>query len=392
MINKPELIAFCNFRVGGMKSYWDNILSNDPYHKFNLKRIFIDFQSEPNAQKPDHLLNFCDNEIFRVEPNDTIYDSAKKLSKLISNEPGAILTNTIMEHITLHLYRRKNKTIFFVCHDELYLNLAKNFEFLIDCFIAHNYFFYEKLIELLPSRRNDIRFIPYGVKIPLTARNINSTGLLNLVIIARLYESKGVKDIPEIDDLLVKNGVAVNWTIIGDGPEKAFLTSSFAQKKNMAFFVPSTNDEVLSLAQQNDIFILPSRLDGLPVSLLESMSVGCVPIISKFNDGIKRVVSESEGYVLPMGDNKAFAETIIYLHKNREHLETLSKNCRKKIADEFNIINRAKEYFDLFDEYLKLKRPSKFHLYKYGRPLDYPFIPSALREFIRKFKSIILAK
>ena len=70
-------------------------------------------------------------------------------------------------------------------------------------------------------------------------------------------------------------------------------------RNNFLFDTPTNTDGVLKHASNNDIFILPSRLDGLPVALLESMSVGLVPIISEFNPGIKKVVTEKEGYVVP---------------------------------------------------------------------------------------------
>jgi glycosyltransferase involved in cell wall biosynthesis len=386
---KFELIVFSNYRVGGMKSYYQNILSNNPFPFIKIKWILLDNIAEKNAPRPQTLPDFCESQVFQLLPEDTVYTSARKLSRLISDIPGVILTNGDTELSTLHLYRKKNKTIFFVCHDELYLKDACKFEFIIDCFIAHNYYFYEKLIELMPSRKADIRFMPYGVKIPHIDKTHSKSQPLRIIIISRLYESKGVRDIPVIDDLLRKNQIEVNWMIVGNGPERPFLISSFAAKNNISFFAPESNDEVLELARQNDIFILPSRLDGLPVALLEAMSVGCVPLISQFNEGIKRVVTENEGFIVPVGDNQAFAEKIIKLHTDRTLLENLSINCRKKIISEFNVKERAEDYFNLFNNFLNLKRPVNYRIPIYGVFLDYPFIPLIFRKMVRRILSYI---
>jgi glycosyltransferase involved in cell wall biosynthesis len=386
---KNELIAFSNYRVGGMKSYYQNILENSPSDLFQVKWILIDNLAEKNAPRPQSLPDFCECQVFQVLPDDTVYTSAKKLSRLISDTPGVVLTNGDTELSTLHLYRRKNKTVFFVCHDELYLKDACKFEFIIDCFIAHNYYFYEKLRELMPSRKDDVKFLPYGVRIPHLQKVHNKSKPLRIVIISRLYESKGVRDIPIIDNLLRKNKIVVDWMIIGDGPEKSFLISSFAEKKNISFFAPESNDEVLELAKQNDIFILPSRLDGLPVALLEAMSIGCVPLISQFNEGIKRVVTENEGFVVPVGDNEAFVQKIARLHNDRELLESLSIRSRKKIIEEFSIAERAKDYFDLFNNFLNLKKPLRYRIPRYGVFLDFPLIPPKVRKFVRKMLSYI---
>ena len=64
---------------------------------------------------------------------------------------------------------------------------------------------------------------------------------------------------------------------------------------NFRFAKPETNNEVLEALKQCDLFILPSRKDGLPVALLEAMSVGCVPLVSAFSEGIREVVTPGIG-------------------------------------------------------------------------------------------------
>ena len=136
------------------------------------------------------------------------------------------MTNTFTELATLHIYRKRKKTVFFVCHDVDYLKTASQFEFLIDVFITHNDFFYHELIKLFPSRKSDIYYLPYGVKITSLKRSPNYHLLLNIVFIARLQKEKGIYDLPVIDEALKQKGMEVKWTIIGGGPEKDHLMES----------------------------------------------------------------------------------------------------------------------------------------------------------------------
>lgn len=387
MDKKPELIAFSQNKIGGVQNFYFNILSHDPYHSFNKKWIFIDQEAETEAKLPQ-LYNTGYEMLFPIRKNEMIYQYAKRLQQLISGRPGIVLTNFFEELATLHIHRRKRKTIFFICHDEWYLPVASEFEFLIDVFIAHNIEFYNRLKAIFPQRENDVYFIPYGVALPSFQRKQNARQPLKIVFLARLTESKGVYDLPLIQEMLSGNGINVQWTIIGDGPEKENLKSKMAGYKNAIFHTPASNEAVLRLLQQQDVYVLPSRLDGLPVSMLEAMSVGCVPIISEFNQGIKQMLPAHAGFILPIGDISAFAESIGHLDKNRNELEKRSIAARSLVEQKFNIENRAREYFDLFARYKKLKKRKRFKLLHYdGGFLNNPFVPAFVRFVIRKIRN-----
>jgi glycosyltransferase involved in cell wall biosynthesis len=304
MADRPELIAFSEHKIGGVQNFYWNILSNAPRKKFDIKWVFYDNDKDVDP-KPLEPYGIAEEIIIKMPlyPGERVYSFAERLEKLISDRPGVLLTNFPAELYTLHLFRRRKKTIFFICHDENYVPFAVQFSFLIDVFIAHNISFYNKLVEELPGRKDHIHYKPYGVSIPAEVRDKNEFQPLKIIIAARLQPSKGILDIPIIDELLRKKGVVVEWTIVGDGTVKKEMQDIMIPRGNCKFYTPVNNKAVIEVMVQNDIFILPSRLDGLPVAMLEAMSVGCVPVISAFNEGIKKVVTEDVGYVLPVGDN-----------------------------------------------------------------------------------------
>lgn len=384
MDEKPELIAFSQNKIGGVQNFYFNILTNDPYNLFDKKWIFTDKETETEAKLPKMYSTGMEI-LFPIYKNETTYQIANRLQRFISRKPGIALTNFYEELATLHIHRR-NKTIFFICHDELYLTAAKNFEFLIDVFISHNIEFYEKLSDLFPQRKGDIYFIPYGVSVPSFKRKQNFNRELNIAILARLTVNKGVYDLPKIQDQLVSQKVKVKWTVIGDGPEKDKL-KELMKESAVQFRTPTDNAEVMNILKTQDIYILPSRLEGLPVSMLEAMSVGCVPVISEFNQGIRKTLPTSVGFILPVGDIMAFSETIAALHFDREELEKRSILSRELIQKQFDIQSRAKEYFDLFKEYKRLKKSRNFRFFKYdGGFLHHPLIPRYTRTLAGKVK------
>lgn len=380
---EKEIIFFSKHTIGGVQNYYHNIISNDPYNDFDKKWIFTNYKYDTNP-KPLEPYNCCEELIFDYSDDETIYEIAKRLNKLISNKEGIIMTNAFTELATLHIYPKPNKTILFVCHDEAYLKTASEFEFLIDVFIAHNEFFYSELVKLFPNREKDIYYLPYGVKLSNYKRIPNERSPLKIVFIARLQDEKGVYDLPVIDEKLKEKGILVEWTIIGDGPEKIKLQNMVQERNNFLFDTPINTDGVLKYASKNDIFILPSRLDGLPVALLESMSVGLVPIISEFNPGIKKVVTEKEGYVVPVGDNEAFVSKISSLNQNRMLLESLSKGSYDKIQLEYSAKQRAISYYNLFREYKGLKRTSRYIKPRYGNFIHQIGVPKGIRKILKQ--------
>jgi glycosyltransferase involved in cell wall biosynthesis len=218
---------------------------------------------------------------------------------------------------------------------------------------------FNALKDLLPTRISDVFFIPHGVNVQKYKRPKNSNRKLRIAYLARHHVLKGLYDLPLINQLLLDNKIEVDWLIMGDGNERDNFIQETKHLENFAFAIPKTNEEVIQELKKCDLFILPSRKDGLPVALLESMSVGCVPVVSNFSEGIKKVVTEDIGYVVDVGNNLAFAECVTKLHRNREELKNKSKNAIDTITKDYNIKDRAKQYLELYKDYAKYRKVRK---------------------------------
>jgi glycosyltransferase involved in cell wall biosynthesis len=385
MTEKPELIVFSENKLGGVQSYFYNLLINDEEDLFDKKWILYDDKCSKNGAKLPEMFKAYPKEIFPINDptRESIFEIAKRLYKKIGAKEGIVLSSFYYELATLHLYRNKNKRIFFFCHDEEYMQQVIQFEFLIDAFITHNIEYYNKIRSLFPQRSTSVFYLPYGIKIPGITRKENPQGKLKLLVLSRMTKNKGVYDLPLIEAGLRKAGVPVEWIIIGDGPELDNLKNEL-KGESIKYYTPGNTSEVLELATQGDLYILPSRVDGLPNALLEAMSVGCVPVIAEFNTGIKEVVTGQEGFVLPVGDVDSFVKTISSLHADRGRLEQLSKNARTKISREYNIERRVKDYYTLFKNFKSYKRPHSFKTFKYLGLRSHPLVPGFLKKAFGK--------
>ena len=384
MSDKPELIVVSQNLLGGGASFHRNMLSNFPKDFFDIRCIYLNPTDVTAAKSLEVALN--PNDAFFSYGHESLRKSAKKLAGLISDKEGAIITNLENELISLDLYRKPMKTTFFICHDDGFISLGIKYESIIDIFIAHNILVYQHLLKLLSNRSKDIHFIQHGVSVQSFQRQVNSDKTLKAVFVARHYVVKGIYDLPRINEILLERGTCVEWTILGDGPERENFMKEVENTPNFYFHIPKTSSEVLEVLKTQDIFILPSRNDGLPVALLESMSVGCVPVIGNFSEGIKKVVTDQIGFVLTAGDNDSFAEKIISLSNDRSLLKTLSNNCIDKVKDEFDIKKQALEYYCLYKNYKQFSRKHKIGIKDIFRIVSYSGFYNKMFYWVTSFK------
>jgi glycosyltransferase involved in cell wall biosynthesis len=365
-----EIVFFSQYKLGGVQNYYRQLIKNLPKDSFTSKWI-LTCNKNDNAAAPPKPFGITEEVIFEYSDQSKL--TLKKLSTLVSNKPGIIMTNFHIELQMLSRYPKGNKTIIHVCHDDFFVDISNSFSSIIDIFIAHNHTYFEKLKSDMPERVKDIFYMPFGINLSPYKRAANKPGGLKILFLARLDKKKGVYDLFEIDELLIKRNVHVDWTIIGDGPEKDNLLKLVKSRSNFTLDTLPDSDSVYKLASSHDIFILPSYLDGLPLALLETMSAGLVPVISRFNSGISRVVRDDIGFIVEPGDIEGYASAITDLNNDRNELDTKSARAVEKILDDYNIEKRSVEYNRFFEKANNYKH-SFWYKYsrKYGnKPVSY---------------------
>lgn len=84
-----------------------------------------------------------------------------------------------------------------------------------------------------------------------------------------------------------------------------------------------------------DVFVLPSKKEGLPYVLLEAGLAG-LPVAASFVGGIPEIISHGEdGMLVPAADQRALARTLAALLKNFREQRRLGDALRQKITREF---------------------------------------------------------
>ena len=199
-----------------------------------------------------------------------------------------------------------------------------------------------------------VTHVQLGIPIPknVAPRNPNPNAPLRLIYYGRLEnDSKGVRMFPKIASALKKRNVQYEWTIQGTGPEESYLRHALAaeiQEGTIRFSAPVSNAVLPSIVRAHDIYILTSTNEGGPLTLLEAMALGIVPVCGDIPALVQDVITADNGFRVPRADADAYAERISKLDADRNLLEQMSAAAQKAITETFGQESMARRYAQLF--------------------------------------------
>ena len=125
-----------------------------------------------------------------------------------------------------------------------------------------------------------------------------------LIYPARLCEQKQPKVFAESLLLLAAEDLDFVALVVGDGPDlgwlKAFV-SKHRLKKRIRFLGEATADEMPGLMAASDLLFLPSKWEGISLSVYEAMASGLV-VVAAAVGGHRELVTSDCGYLVEVGD------------------------------------------------------------------------------------------
>lgn len=162
---------------------------------------------------------------------------------------------------------------------------------------------------------------------------------IKLLFIGWLIKNKGIFKLLNAANILRENKVEFELTIVGDGVEKRkaenFVISNNLQDK--VKFTGWLNDSKLSLAlKENDVFILPSKSEGLPNSMIEAMAAGLAVLVSNVGMISDFVVDGETVLFIEPNESSVIADKILKISKcSGLHLK-LGKNGHRLASKVFS--------------------------------------------------------
>jgi glycosyltransferase involved in cell wall biosynthesis len=154
-----------------------------------------------------------------------------------------------------------------------------------------------------------------------------------ITMVARFIEGKD-------HDLLLRAFAGIpkgpRLRLIGDGPTRASVESLARElgiQEQVDFL--GNRDDVASLLATSDVFVLASRSEMLPISILEAMRAG-LPVIASDVGGVGEAIAHNEnGFLVPSGSVNALAQALADLTNDYALRLRMGQAGRQRFADQF---------------------------------------------------------
>lgn len=170
-------------------------------------------------------------------------------------------------------------------------------------------------------------------------RNSQNFEQLKFLFLGRICEEKGLNFIYHAFEELTRRGLKIRFTLAGKGPEENLFINKFKELlgENFIFKGVVGGQEKIDLLKENNVFLLPSFFEGLPISLLEAMSYAQIPIVTNVGAIPKIVTNHHNGLIVNVKSAESISRAIEVLMNQEIDLFNLSQNARKTIFDTFDL-------------------------------------------------------
>jgi glycosyltransferase involved in cell wall biosynthesis len=152
---------------------------------------------------------------------------------------------------------------------------------------------------------------------PRIFKKKDSYSLLNIGMMTQLYKAQDI--ILKVLSILKDRGFPCTVKLIGDGEYRDFLQNMAKdlQVEDSVEFVGKISDRtaIVKALDEADLFILPSRQEGLPRVLIEAMS-RALPCIATNVGGVNELLDEK--FIINVDDAESLAQKIEFLLTTEE--------------------------------------------------------------------------
>lgn len=221
--------------------------------------------------------------------------------------------------------------------------------------------------------RQGVHFVPNGVPLPppgdaaqkaeARATLVAANPMLQLgptpplaVYTGRLDQAKGLDTLLAAWKLVIARLPKARLWLAGEGPYHRELQSQIeAQALSGRVVLAGVFDTVDELLAAADLFVLPSREEGMSLALLEALAAG-VPVVASDIPGNRQLITHNQqGLLVPLDDPPALAATLVQVLTDPASAATRAAAGRALVHERFSLATMADAHLALFDDLLRLR-------------------------------------
>ncbi len=149
---------------------------------------------------------------------------------------------------------------------------------------------------------------------------------------------KRLKEWIDVFKIMERKFPGIRGCIVGDGILNTEVRDYIRQQDmEDKILLPGLQVNVLPWLSAMDIFMMTSEFEGLPVALLEAMSMECAVVCTDAG-GIKEVIrDQQDGFMVTVENWKALEKPLSYLLQNPQEISEYGKKARQRVINAFSL-------------------------------------------------------
>jgi O-antigen biosynthesis protein len=228
----------------------------------------------------------------------------------------------------------------------------------IDLHLVANETIKKVLIEQFGEAPDHIRVVVHGVDVKhrfnpddSEVKSLTIPSLLQntfvVSFIGRFSEEKCPQTFVEIVHVL-RDERRQQFVMIGNGPEYQRIKKTIAAYGlEDKIYAPGFVSEMRRYLKFSDVVIIPSKIEGIPIILMESLALG-VPVVASNVGGIPSIIRDGfNGFLCEASDIEGFAKRIRQIAADEVLRNALRKNARQSALQHLDVDDTNRTYHDL---------------------------------------------
>ncbi len=193
----------------------------------------------------------------------------------------------------------------------------------------------------------NVFFIPNGIDIASLPSGIDTRYKKQIIFAGRLSKEKGIRTVIETAKNLPKD---IDLLIVGDGPEKFFVTESIKNYQNIHYLGYQPKEKIIPLIRGSKLLIQPSIAEGISATLLEAMACNTPVIATNIGGNIELFNNDCGILIEPENSNELLTQIICFIDDEKK-LEKISKLALSQVQN-YTWLNIGQKYLDLYKKLL----------------------------------------
>jgi len=235
-------------------------------------------------------------------------------------------------------------------NDTVHIHRNREYAQYIDATVVPSAALSESLVERFQAELNKVHVIPHGVKIPEAPNGAGSRAKKVMVaFLGRFSPEKGPDLFVQIVQRL-SSRPDLSFLMIGDGPERGAILSLITRYRlEDRLLSPGFVDDVEPYLRESDIVVVPSRLDGMPLTVLEAQAREKVVVASRVGSLPRMIHHEESGFLCEPGNIDDFCACISRLADDPDLRRRIGKAARRSAAEKHSETQMFAQYQEIFD-------------------------------------------